>query len=115
MEREIKFRAWDGTQMLFMPLVNNFGLHRFFGMLSNDTPIDQYTGLKDSKGVEIYENDIVKTEWGNPEDATDYVFEHSVITFTNGQFLEGETPIGQTYDACTIIGNVHQHSHLLNK
>jgi hypothetical protein len=65
--REIKFRAWDGKQMLGMPLDGLYGLGRFFGFLSANKErgnvhkyeVMQYTGLKDKNGKEIYEGDLV--------------------------------------------------------
>lgn len=58
--REIKFRAWQDSTMLHIPLNTNYGITRFFGLLYEDTIIMQYTGLKDKNGVEICECDVVK-------------------------------------------------------
>jgi uncharacterized phage protein (TIGR01671 family) len=61
MNREIKFRAWDTELSImgvpFTPFDSQFLSSG--GTFSEGTIFMQYTGLKDSKGVEIYEGDVV--------------------------------------------------------
>ena len=59
--REIKLRAWDGEKMVCPDYINRDG-HRWWKENSIPTrseKVMQFTGLKDKKGKEIYEGDIL--------------------------------------------------------
>lgn len=65
MKRERKYRVWDGKQMIYFDLgdIDNGGM---IGLPTWDNPIAlldrevmDFVGLKDSKGISIYEGDIL--------------------------------------------------------
>ena len=108
--REIKFRAWnknrnmfiidgmtpkeiqdDATQSMQLPM-----------MTSEDCVWQQYTGLKDKNGIEIYEGDVIEYCISEPETAT--------VTFEHGVFW-GDYPLYEVVEEkyfCKVIGNIFE-------
>jgi uncharacterized phage protein (TIGR01671 family) len=70
-------------------------------------PSQQFTGLLDKNGKEIYESDIVKARHGR-NDYEGYSIIKGEIKFENGQWLIGDYVMNYQNDNFEVIGNVYE-------
>lgn len=144
MNRSIKFRAWlPRHNMMAYDWGMNSGLGEAFYLkmmnhvndktaqangydlpkkyeFYDDYVFMQYTGLLDRNGTEIYEGDILSTDLDRP---------YLIVEFRNGAFMFQCHDGGEDYyDFMTstdensnftkyheVIGNIHEHPHLLER
>lgn len=118
MTREIKFRVFDGVRF-FTPIIDDSG-KVYDGYRNYEDGIDsypnimQFTGLKDKKGKEIFEGDIVEiwfvsekfryeVKWSDVDAAF-------VLETVETSFLVSDVES----DEIEVIGNIHYDPELLN-
>jgi len=115
-KREIKFRAWDKKRkkMIF--------LKKLLPALEDRYILMQYTGLKDKKGKEIYEGDIVR--WANGIGVIVWNRHYGMwdCLYISGEELpDGNLGVwtngvgGDSLRLLEIIGNIFQNPELLTQ
>ena len=139
--REIKFRAWDKILNQFLPNVQNHINDKdwaFGNMLRNPERfvVEQFTGLKDKNGKEIYEGDevefsvfYIEDDYHDGTGYWEWRRESDFVMFENGTFcFEGikgvpisdieyvtgitnkdDHPMDDDYEeGLIVVGNIHE-------
>jgi len=112
--REHKFRVWDKFNAVYTYSKDFENLSLFFAYCQkcvdggNLLVLEEYTGRKDENDVEIYENDIVKSEILSGDTRI------NKISFEYGAFRIGLQSLNVQKDI-EVIGNIHENSELLEE
>ena len=131
--REIKFRVWDKEEKEMHSWEDLIPSVDLGYLLSNETEeydeyeIQQYTGLKDKNGVEVYESDIVEqefTELGStegifnnpPDDMTSFIGE--IKMYEGAWWIDSGSwaiPLFSELSPNEVLGNRYENPELLKE
>lgn len=125
--REIKFRVWDNIAKKYIDSryvsISGLGLlhvakriikNCFRPLHTRKNPwfiVEQYTGLKDINGTEIYEGDILIDDTGDP-------IEYWAVKFYEGGFVGECAGVAEPLFELTnleVVGNIHKNPELLEE
>lgn len=151
--REIKFRAWDKAQNKMLNVIemdwephgtdehgnfkrevcyvraqniNDYGDVEHYVTFEEikELKFDQYTGLCDSNGKEIYEGDIVHVDsglddgfndeiiWGDKDEYPAFDLKKHAIDYGSNALNE---IISAGFETIKIIGNIHENPEILEE
>lgn len=104
--KELKFRAWDGKKMIddVIP-TSETSIIELFESEWQETEVkavEQYTGLKDKNGKEIFEGDLVAYEKDNIASVR---FEYGGFYPFVEPYNDFGCPSGKEVE---VIGNIHE-------
>ena len=123
--RELKVRAWykpykqmcqvvslrfDGNGVYTAVLIEESFYDRRI-VEADEIVIEQFTGLKDKNGTEIYEGDILIDDTGEP-------IEYWMVKFSDGGFVGECAGVAEALFELTnleVVGNIHENPELVEE
>lgn len=127
MTREIKFRVWNGKEMI-TPMTANNNAEIFAGLNSTGLeyseymgkgvyrrfPLMQYTGIKDKNGKEICESDIVKRCVYGKVYIKEVLWIAEEAKFATAFDMSGMGTLENPSNT-EVIGNIYENPELINE
>lgn len=131
--RELKFRAWKnlkgkmervvvtpfsainyGREHPDAPIFHADDVNDIRDFMPDADIVEQYTGLKDKNGKEIYEGDIVGFKWTKRLYIVTYRIYDASFILENDEWEEA-IHLSLDKDDFEVFGNIHENPELLEK
>ena len=114
--REIKFRAWDKECKVMRDHDELKGL-TLDALDASDFKLEQFTGLKDLNGKDIYVGDIVKSSYKYAQPKISQIIMENGNSYIAGEDLAtgNEMIVSDHVEEIEVIGNVHEDPELLEE
>lgn len=118
--REIKFRIWheETKRFYYLYLSEVIGLERVLSIPANSI-LQQYTGLRDKSGKEVFEGDLIQYNRQSSYDGVSLEAKWSsdrwgwVFVSKSGDFFANEyTPEGDRFNFIEVVGNIFENPEL---
>ena len=130
--QQIKFRVWNGVLHEYRTIDMNsgkqnlgMGFESAEGIGSNTTTIycsfgdviEQFTGMTDVSGKDIYEGDIVKSSYKYAQPKISQIIMENGNSYITGEDLAtgNEMLVSDHVEEIEVIGNVHENPELLEE
>jgi len=128
MNREIKFRVWNGLKMEHNVMAGFLGAFYVQGIDEKDsasmsqfntkypenTALMQFTGLVDKKGIDVYEGDIIEKHFEKFE----IIWNENAWQLTKvNDWYKQQFYIAHLFDYknSVVVGNIYENPELINK
>lgn len=108
--REIKFRIWDINARKWL---KSFNINLLDIPEFNLAKVNQYTGLKDKNGKEIYEGDIITLHNGKYK--VIFNTEEARFVLRNDEFEMNIPFTNNNNERMEVLGNVYENLELLGE
>ena len=133
MQRQLKFRVWDKLEKRFIYPDKGYQGHyvldlngRFQNLQNgsggDEYVVQQYIGLKDADGRDIYEGDLVQYNQNSSYDNISFEVVWSfderkwvLISKNNDELVNEKTPNGYRYRFLKIVGNIFETQERFEK